>query len=122
MRTRAAALLAVAVVLGAAACGRGTTPSVVEGGDPARGHDLIEQIGCGACHVIGGVANANGHVGPNLENWDQRHTIGGVLPNTTDNLVKWLMDPPSVSPKTTMPDLGISRSQALDIAAYLYAH
>jgi len=118
MRARAAALLLAVAAL--AGCGRGTRPSVVEGGHPATGADVIEQVGCGGCHVIGGIPNANGHVGPNLTNWADHHTVAGVLPNESDNVIRWLLDPPAVSPRTTMPDLGLSRQQARDIAAYLY--
>jgi cytochrome c1 len=44
------------------------------------------------------------------------------LPNTPDNLVRWLRDPQAVSPQTIMPDLGLGEPQARDIAAYLYEH
>ncbi len=34
--------------------------------------------------------------------------------------MRWIMDPQSVDPKTLMPDLNVSRSEAEDMAAYLY--
>jgi cytochrome c1 len=46
--------------------------------------------------------------------------IAGQLPNTPDNLVKWIEDPPAIEPKTAMPKLGLSEAQARDIASYLY--
>ena len=44
-----------------------------------------------------------------------------VLPNSADNLVKWIMDPRAVSPRTAMPDLGVSEAEARHMAAYLYS-
>lgn len=46
--------------------------------------------------------------------------IAGELPNTPDNLVRWIKDPKLVEPGTAMPDLGLSDEQARDVAAYLY--
>jgi cytochrome c1 len=45
--------------------------------------------------------------------------IAGELPNTPENLVRWLRNPPGVEPGTAMPNLGLSQTQAQDIAAYL---
>jgi cytochrome c1 len=47
--------------------------------------------------------------------------IAGLLPNTPANLVLWLRHPQSVTPGNAMPDLGLTETQARDIAAYLYA-
>lgn len=94
--------------------------SVYTGGDPHRGKVLIDQYRCGACHIIPGIRNANGLVGPPLLWWGQRTYIGGELPNTPDNLVRWIMSPKSVEPGTAMPELGVSEQQARDMAAYLY--
>lgn len=90
------------------------------GGDPHRGHDLIVQYDCGSCHTIPGVAAARGLVGPPLYFFGRRTYIAGELPNTPDNLIKWIQDPTSVEPKTAMPKLGLSEQQARDVAAYLY--
>lgn len=35
-------------------------------GDPKRGMDLIKQYGCGGCHLIPGIVDATGNVGPPL--------------------------------------------------------
>jgi cytochrome c len=94
---------------------------VVPGGDVQRGKAQIMATGCGACHVINGISTARGAVGPPLSGVAGRSLIGGVLPNTPDNLVRWIEDPPSISPNTAMPNLGLTTQQARDIAAYLYA-
>jgi zinc transporter ZupT len=48
-----------------------------------------------------------------------RGFIAGVLPNTPQNMVRWLRHPQAVSPKSAMPDLGVTEPDARDIAAYL---
>jgi cytochrome c1 len=46
--------------------------------------------------------------------------IAGELPNSPDNLARWIQNPKSVEPGTAMPDLGLTTDQAQDVAAYLY--
>ena len=41
-------------------------------------------------------------------------------PNTPDNMVRWLQNPPAIDPRSAMPNMGISEAQARDIAAWLY--
>jgi cytochrome c2 len=94
---------------------------MTRGGEPTRGHALIQQYGCGSCHVIPGVRGANGSVGPSLAAFRERAYVGGVLPHTTENLLRWLQDPPAVDSLTAMPNLGVSERDARHIAAYLYA-
>jgi cytochrome c len=90
------------------------------GGDAERGKQAIRQNACPTCHVIPGISEAKGLVGPPLDRFAERVYVGGVVPNTPDNLVAWIMDPPSIDPLTAMPASGISEAEARDIAAYLY--
>lgn len=90
------------------------------GGDPERGGRLIATYGCDACHVIPGVAEATGLVGPPLTAWSERSYIAGALPNTPQDLVTWIRDPQGVEPGTAMPSLGVGEADARDIAAYLF--
>ncbi|MHB1414518.1 MAG: c-type cytochrome [Chloroflexota bacterium] len=92
----------------------------VPGGNPTAGQAAIQKYGCGSCHVIPGVAGANGSVGPSLAGFATKSTIAGTVPNTPDNLIKWIMNPQAVKPGTTMPNLGVTQTDARDIAAYLY--
>ncbi len=89
-------------------------------GNPQHGKELIQAYGCGACHIIPGIRNARGLVGPPLMLFAERTMVAGEVPNTPENLVKWVENPPSIEPNTAMPDLGLSQAQAQDIAAYLY--
>lgn len=93
---------------------------LAKGGDPRRGEALLAEFGCGSCHVIPGVSWARGKAGPPLTRWAERHYVAGKLINNPSNLVRWIVDPQAIEPGTAMPDLGVSTSQALDIAAYLF--
>jgi cytochrome c len=91
------------------------------GGDAHRGADVVRTYRCGSCHDIPGVRGADGTVGPPLANLLRRGFIAGELPNTPENLVRWIKNPPAVRPNTAMPMLGLSEQQARDVAAYLYS-
>lgn len=85
-----------------------------------RGREAIRRHGCIACHTIPGIAGPKSNVGPPLGQIARRAYIGGVIPNLPSEMVRWLVDPPQVDPLTAMPDMGISDTEARDIAAYLY--
>lgn len=112
-----AAVVAVAVLAAPfAALAQAPGPA----GARQRGARLIAHEGCGTCHTIPGIPDAHGMVGPPLGTIGVRVMIAGMLPNTPPNLIKWLMSPQSVVPGNAMPDMGLSASDAADIAAYLY--
>lgn len=87
--------------------------------DAERGKNAIHQYACATCHEIPGIVGANAPVGPPLKDMGARGFIAGVLPNTPDNMVRWLRHPQNVSQKTAMPDLGVAEQDARDIASYL---
>ena len=103
-------------------CGCTPEPShpLVIAGDPERGRLLLRQYGCGSCHTIPGVAAAKGNVGPPLEKIGMRVYLGGVLPNTPENMVRWIRDPQQYAPRTAMPDMQVPEQHAADMVAYLY--
>lgn len=114
-------LLCVLPVFALAACGKtSASPSALAGADPRRGQEAMARHGCVACHVIPGIAGPDSNVGPPLTRMARRAYIGGVVPNQPTDMVRWLMDPPRIDPRTAMPNLGISEAEARDIAAYLY--
>lgn len=87
--------------------------------DASAAAALIDHYGCGNCHLIPGIQGADGNVGPPLIGIGSRAYIAGVLPNTTDNLIHWIQAPQSVVPGNVMPDMGIDKADAAEIAAYL---
>ena len=88
--------------------------------DPGRGKNAIQQYACATCHEIPGIVGASAPVGPTLAGIAARQFIAGVLPNTRENMVRWLMKPLEVDPRSAMPDLRLTARDANDIAAYLY--
>jgi cytochrome c1 len=117
-------VLAIAVgvlaAAGLAGCGPGgSSGSALPGADAGRAPALIGDYGCGSCHTISGVRGADGLVGPSLSGFGRRRTIAGRLPNTPENLVRWILDPQRIKRGDTMPDVGLSADQARDVAAYL---
>ena len=96
------------------------TAARLTGGDPARGPAAFRAYGCQTCHTIGGVPGANAVVGPPLDGLAARAYIAGVLPNSGENLVRWIRDPQGVDEKTAMPNVGVTERDARDIAAYIY--
>jgi mono/diheme cytochrome c family protein len=89
-------------------------------GDPARGKELLRELGCRSCHIIPGVRGPGGDVGPPLTRWAERQFISGRLVNTPAELVVWILNPAAIDPGTAMPAVGATVEQAEDIAAYLY--
>lgn len=97
----------------------GITP--VPDGDRERGRQALADYGCGACHAIPGVPGAEGLVGPPLKHWANRGYIAGLLPNTPENLIPWLMNPQSFEPGTAMPNMEVTLEDATDMAAFLFS-
>ena len=112
MRATPIAVLAAVVALASA--------NTDAAGDADSGRLLLRQYGCGGCHRIPGVEAARGNVGPPLERIARRVYLAGKLPNTPDNLVRWIVDPKAIHPGTAMPNLSVSEAQARDMAAFLY--
>lgn len=91
------------------------------GGDPDAGRATVMRLGCGACHEIPGLAQAQGQVGPSLDKIAIRATIaGGVLVNRPASMIAFLQHPEQVQAHGAMPSQPMSSAQARDIAAYLY--
>ena len=102
-----------------AAAAAPTAPSASRAVDIARGKVALQQYACVTCHVIPGVVAANNPVGPSLAAIGSRKYLAGVLPNTPQNMARWLRAPQQVAPGSAMPDLGVSMGDARDMAAYL---
>ncbi len=120
---RARAVMFAGAAMSMAACsgaaGTDSRPHIA-GADAARGKALIVSYGCGSCHIVPGVKQAEGLVGPPLIHWSGRRLIAGEVTNTPEHLITWLTVPQSIEPGTGMPNLGVGDGQARDIAAYLY--
>lgn len=89
------------------------------GGRVERGRSAIARLGCGSCHIVPGVADAKGEVGPSLRGVARRSIVAGRLSNTPEHLVLWIRYPQHVAPGSAMPEQAVSDRDARDIAAYL---
>jgi len=73
-----------------------------------RGRQLYDELGCRACHIVGG---QGGYVGPDLSDSGRRLKPGW--------LVAWLQKPQQWKPGTLQPDYGLAPEQARALTAYL---
>lgn len=117
-------LCVLTLIASCTGCDKGPTPSTPtsepSAGNVVRGQSLLAQYQCGACHVIPNIPVARGIAGPPLNNFGQRSYIAGHIPNNSELLTQWIIDPRSLAPTTTMPSMGVSTKDARDIAAYLH--
>jgi mono/diheme cytochrome c family protein len=98
-----------------------STARAMAGGDLARAPDIIRRYGCAGCHTIPGIPGGDGQVGGPLADIKHRVYVGGVVRNSPDNLVRWIVSPQTFSPRSAMPATGISEAEARDVATYLYS-
>src|SRR3954452_7498094 len=84
--------------------------SALPGGDTGRGRVAIVEFGCGGCHTIPGIPGADGKVVPPLAALGNRSIIAGEIPNTPENLIRWIRSPQAIEPGTHMPNMGVSQA------------
>lgn len=113
--------ISVSVITGLCLLGLAALPGLAQPvtGDAQRGRALIIAVGCGSCHIIPGIGSAQGLAGPPLDYMSRRIFIAGLLRNTPDNMIHWIMHPQKVVPGNAMPEMGLTTGEARDIAAYL---
>jgi cytochrome c oxidase assembly factor CtaG/cytochrome c2 len=97
------------------------TATTAAPGDVSRGKALVQQYGCGNCHLIPRMTGAQGNVGPPLLHIGTRIYIAGFVRNSPENMSIWLQDPQKVLPGNAMPAMGISVKDSRDITAFLYS-
>jgi cytochrome c len=91
-------------------------------GDAERGKALTAQYGCNVCHVVPGIGGPQGSLGPSLAGLASRPAISfNTVQNTPENLAKYIQNPASLNPQSSMPPIGLTDVEAKDIAAYLLA-
>ena len=93
----------------------------VTGGKVARGKIALQHYGCIACHTIDGM-ESQALVGPPLTHMASRSYLAGNLTNDAPNMIRWIQKPREIHKDTAMPDVGVTDSDARDIASYLYSY
>ena len=88
----------------------------VRAGDPTRGQQLFENVGCQGCHIS--EVGADRHV---MDGWRQHgpNLIGLSQKVTPEWLAAWLKNPKGYNPETRMPNLRLSPDEIADLVAYL---
>jgi len=88
-------------------------------GSPAAAGLRVYLLGtCIGCHTVRGVSG--GGIGPDLTHFGSRRTIaGGILPNTPENLARWVRQAPLVKPGSIMPEQKLSDAEVTALVAYL---
>ena len=87
---------------------------------PGPALQIMQEAGCGGCHVIRGVEGFVGKIGPDLTHFASRGTFAGaIFPNDPEHVRAWLEDPPAAKPGVDMPDLGLSGDEIDTLVAYL---
>lgn len=96
--------------------------SAAPGGEmEALGARVFAESGCGACHRIQGLPEANGLAGPDLTYVGARLSLGaGILPNNQGTLGGWIADAQAIKPGVRMPPYKmLSGPELRGLAAYL---
>lgn len=95
-------------------------------GDPARGKELVESIGCMGCHIAQDTIKDDKGVVRVAKRDDfplERHfgfNLVGVGTKTNPNWIfNWIKNPKAYDPNAPMPSLRLSDEEASDITAYL---
>jgi cytochrome c oxidase subunit 2 len=74
---------------------------------------------CADCHTIRGTS-AHGDVGPDLTHVASRLALAAeTIPNTPENLARWIRDPQHFKPGNKMPNLHLSDAEWRELAGYL---
>ena len=85
----------------------------------ARGREVFMNSTCVMCHNIQGTDATATHA-PDLTHLAARHTIAaGTLPNTAEDLTRWIRNPQQVKPGSNMPASELADDDLKHLVAYL---
>jgi mono/diheme cytochrome c family protein len=87
------------------------------GGNPARGKQIFETVGCAACHVVGEKTAVRQKRGTSYDIAPELTRIGSKV--NPDWLYDWVKNPRHYNPEARMPSLRLSDDEARHIVAYL---
>ncbi len=82
---------------------------------PPTGEQLFRNKGCYGCHATYGASC------PSLKDFAEKPLIARKVPNTLENLKKWLRNPASIKAGTRMPNLGLSDEEIDLLIEYIYS-
>jgi cytochrome c oxidase subunit II len=84
-----------------------------------EGANLFKQKTCLNCHAV--TVNPDGNrIGPDLSHMGSRHMLlSGMIPNTHENLTRWLENPQKVKEGALMPNFMLSKKDVKALVTYL---
>lgn len=99
---------------------RSSTAGLTPGSEQAaRGQVVFTRESCAGCHSVRGT-QATATIGPDLSNFGERQAIGSLtVPNTAENLSRWITEPEKVKPGNLMPPTALSPDDLAAVVAYL---
>ena len=95
------------------AAGEAVTATTASGDGDVN--SLIQKGICWTCHVIPGVSNAVGVIGPSLAGYGSKAKIIELLDLNAANLKRWLKNPQEIKPGTAMPAAAALSDTELDV-------
>jgi len=87
------------------------------GGNAARGKEIVESVGCLACHAIGDETKVRALRGTSYDIAPELTRVGSKV--TPDWIYDWIRNPRHYNPTTKMPNLRLTDGEARDVTAYL---
>jgi len=98
------------------------TPAV-DDASVAEGKAVFQRNACVNCHSIGDLHAATGaksKFGPDLTHMASRETLAsGAIPNTPENLKRWIADPNQMKPGALMPAMRLNDHDLDAVTKYL---
>jgi cytochrome c551/c552 len=93
--------------------------TTAELGDPSRGAEIVERVGCAGCHTIDS-RKVDRSFSTRFDFAPELVTVASKVTGAAW-IYRWLLDPLSYSATTRMPSLQLTRTEAADAAAHLAA-
>jgi cytochrome c oxidase subunit 2 len=95
------------------------TPAAPPSDSTRAGEQVFMSAACATCHAIGGTP-AFGNTGPDLTHVGSRRTLAsGAIPNTFEDMMRWIYNPQAIKPGTLMPAVALKADQLRAVTAYL---
>jgi cytochrome c oxidase subunit 2 len=83
------------------------------------GQSVFLNAACSTCHMIAGTPTFASR-GPALTHVGTRRDLAaGTLPNTHDDMLRWIYNPQAIKPGTQMPAVPLTANQLAAVTAYL---
>jgi cytochrome c2 len=84
--------------------------------------EVMRAKGCTACHIIPGIPEAKGTMGPTLKDiGNRKRIVARTLSNNEKNMRRWLKNPKKVRSGTMMPNVGLSDAEIDALVAHFFS-